>query len=70
LYTVDRKTGQLNSDADAADQWNESLDRAIAHVKQARQGEFPAQPPASCGCPPWCHGIDICRIPRKQAVEE
>lgn len=64
LYTVDKKTRVLESNDDAVAQWQTALDWAVAHVKQARRGEFPAAPPASCGCPPWCHGRDICRIPR------
>jgi RecB family exonuclease len=64
LYEVDRKSSQMEQDDDAIAKWQSALGRAIGHVKQARRGEFPAQPPASCGCPPWCHGRDICRIPR------
>ncbi len=69
LYTIDKKSGQLGQDDEAIASWDGALDQAISHVRQARRGEFPAQPPASCGCPPWCHGIDICRIPRSEVKQ-
>ena len=61
-YIFDRKAGHPDSDDAAQDQWQASLSHAIAHVKRARAGEFPAAPPSTCGCPSWCHGIDICRV--------
>jgi len=63
LYTIDKKTNDLEEDLDATAKWQGALDHAIAHVKSARGGVFPANPPESCKCPPWCHGRDICRVP-------
>ena len=63
LYTIDKKSKQLNEDVEATAKWQAALDRAIAHVKRARNGEFPAGPPDTCNCAPWCHGRDICRVP-------
>ena len=66
LYTFNRKSNEVEPDATAVDQWTDSLNHAIDHVRKARQGQFPARPPETCGCPAWCHGIDICRIPRSE----
>jgi hypothetical protein len=63
LYTIDRKSARLEPDVEADKQWQGALDHAVAHVRRARGGEFSADPPKSCKCPPWCHGRDICRIP-------
>jgi hypothetical protein len=63
LYTIDRKSARLEPDVEAGEQWQGALDHAVAHVRRARVGEFSADPPKSCKCPPWCHGRDICRIP-------
>jgi hypothetical protein len=63
LYTIDRKTARLERDEEANEKWQGALDQAVAHVRRARGGEFSANPPESCRCPPWCHGRDICRIP-------
>lgn len=62
LYTIDKKTSVVTEDDEAAEKWNGALDHAIAHVKSIRAGRFPAEPPSSCNCPPWCHGRDICRV--------
>jgi hypothetical protein len=62
LYAIDKKSGAVVEDIDAADKLDGALDHAIAHVKSIRAGRFPAEPPQSCSCPPWCHGRDICRI--------
>jgi hypothetical protein len=62
LYTIDKKSKKVEADADAKAQWQSALDAAIAHVKRARAGEFPADPPSTCSCPPWCQGRDICRV--------
>jgi hypothetical protein len=62
LYTIDKKTSVVSADSEARAKWEGALDHAIAHVKSIRGGRFPAQPPESCKCPPWCHGRDICRI--------
>ena len=63
LYTIDKKTKRLEDDPAATAKWQGALDHAIAHVKRARGGTFPADPPKTCTCPPWCHGRDICRVP-------
>jgi len=63
LYSVDKKTSRVEEDVDAVAKWQAALDQAIEHVRRARAGEFPAKPPETCKCPPWCHGRDICRIP-------
>ncbi|HQR30822.1 MAG TPA: PD-(D/E)XK nuclease family protein [Anaeromyxobacteraceae bacterium] len=39
-----------------------ALDAAARHVRRVRAGEFPADPPESCGCPSFCHARDICRV--------
>ena len=69
LYTVDKQSSTLEQDDDAVAKWQAALDHAVGHVKQARRGEFPAKPPVSCGCPPWCHGRDICRVPRSSEAQ-
>jgi ATP-dependent helicase/nuclease subunit B len=63
LYTIDKKTHAVDQNQEAADKMQMALNRAVAHVRQIRDGDFPAEPPDSCKCPPWCHGRDICRIP-------
>lgn len=63
LYTIDKKTRKVEEDEEAVAEWQGALDHAVAHVKRARGGEFSADPPQTCSCPPWCHGRDICRIP-------
>ena len=63
LYTIDTKARRLVEDEEAVEQWEDALDHAVTHVRRARDGDFPARPPESCTCPPWCHGRDICRIP-------
>lgn len=62
LYRYDRKQQAVESQDDAQDRWREALGAAIGHVRRARAGEFPADPPPSCGCPPWCHAREICRV--------
>ncbi len=63
LYTVDKNSKVLTKDEEAQAKLEGALDHAIAHVRSARRGDFPAEPPSVCSCPPWCHGRDICRIP-------
>jgi RecB family exonuclease len=62
LYTVDKKTGQVSEDPDAKAQFEGALDAVAAHVLRARGGEFPAAPAPSCGCPSFCHALEICRV--------
>jgi len=63
LYKVDRKTRVLHEDAVGRARLEGALDAAVGHVRAARDGVFPAAPKPSCGCPPFCHAWDICRVP-------
>ncbi len=63
LYRYDKKSGTVQLNEEAHEQMEAALDRVALHVLQVRRGEFPAAPPASCGCPPFCHALEICRIP-------
>lgn len=62
LVTVDRKRGEASADAEARAQLERALDAVATHVLRARRGEFPAEPAPSCGCPSFCHALEICRI--------
>ncbi|MDB4909074.1 MAG: hypothetical protein JWO05_3858 [Gemmatimonadetes bacterium] len=62
LYQFDRKTGEADPDDKAQEKWKDALNAAVMQLKRARAGEFPADPPPSCHCPPWCHGRDVCRV--------
>jgi hypothetical protein len=62
LWTVDKKTGELAPNPDAAAKMESALDATAEHVRHARDGEFPAAPAPSCGCPSYCHAIAICRV--------
>ncbi len=44
-------------------QMERALDGVVDRVRLIRSGEFPARPAPSCGCPPFCHAWDICRVP-------
>lgn len=63
LVTIDKKSGELVQQPDAAAKLDAALDAAAAYVRDMREGRFPVKPASSCGCPPWCHGRDICRVP-------
>ncbi len=60
LFKVSRKgiqpdeVGQARMDA--------ALDAALGHAREVGAGRFPARPARSCGCPPFCHAWDICRV--------
>ena len=56
------KSGELEEQDDARAKYERALDAAAAHVQRVREGVFPAKPAESCGCPPFCHGWDICRV--------
>ncbi len=60
--TVDRKAGQLKEDPKALERLESALDAVTEHVVAVRRGAFPADPPPSCNCPSWCHGLEICRV--------
>lgn len=62
LYQVEPKKQLLIPNAEARDLMQRALDAVAAHVRRARAGEFPARPAPSCGCPPFCHAWDICRV--------
>jgi ATP-dependent helicase/nuclease subunit B len=61
LYQFDKNArGAVHNEA-AAELMEAALDQVAGHVLRARRGEFPASPPESCGCPEFCHAIEICR---------
>ena len=62
LYKIDRKTKILHEDAAGQARMEGALDAVVSHVRAARDGAFPAAPKRSCGCPPFCHAWDICRV--------
>lgn len=62
LFTVAKDTHDVQEDAGAQARFEEALDAAVLHVRGARDGCFPAAPASSCGCPPYCHARDICRV--------
>jgi hypothetical protein len=62
LYKIDRKTKILHQDEAGLARMESALDAVVAHVRAARDGAFPAAPASSCGCPPFCHAWDICRV--------
>ena len=53
----------LTENAEAAARMERALDAVAMHVQRARNGEFPADPAESCGCPSFCASLEICRIP-------
>ena len=50
-------------DAEGAARMGSALDAVVRHVSNVRGGAFPVRPAPSCGCPPFCHAWDICRVP-------
>jgi len=62
LFTVDKDTHDVMEDTGAQARLDAALDAAVLHVRGARDGCFPAAPASSCGCPPFCHAWDICRV--------
>ena len=50
-------------DPDGAARLGGAFDAVVRHVKSVRGGAFPVRPAPSCGCPPFCHAWDICRVP-------
>ena len=69
LQTVNREGDALVSDESAHERMERTLDAVVEHVRRIRTGRFPADPPPSCGCPPWCAAIDVCRIAGGPRVE-
>ena len=70
LWTIDRATGEPVPNPEARARLAAALDRAAAHVARVRRAEFPADPPASCGCPPFCHAREICRVAGGPRIEK
>jgi len=62
LHVYDKRAGEVIESEEGMAQMEGSLDAAVRHVQRVRAGEFPADPPESCGCPSFCHGRDICRV--------
>lgn len=60
--TRPHKAPMLEPDPDAAAKMERALASAAAHVARVRDGEYPARYLDSCGCPPFCHAWDICRV--------
>ena len=60
LYQVTR--AGLTENAEAAERMERALDAVAMHVLRARNGEFPADPAESCGCPSFCASLEICRV--------
>ena len=63
LFTYDGRSRGVREDESAADRMEEALDAVVRHVRAAREGSFPVRPASSCNCPPFCHALEICRIP-------
>lgn len=57
------RKGEVVDAPDATEKLALALDAAGHRVAALRNGEFPAQPTASCGCSKYCPARDICRIP-------
>ncbi len=62
LVSYDRKTKAVLTEPSQVERYQAALEAVATHVKGARAGTFPATPAPSCGCPPFCHALDICRI--------
>jgi RecB family exonuclease len=62
LHQFDRKLGVVVEKQAAVARMETALDRIAGHVLRVRHGEFPAAPAESCGCPDFCHAIEICRV--------
>jgi len=62
LHRYDRKSGEVVLNEEDQSRMEAALDRVAHHVRRVRQGEFPASPAQSCGCPDFCHAIEICRV--------
>jgi hypothetical protein len=63
LYELDKKSQRVVRDAEGEEKLETALDAVANHVRTARSGEFPVVPAESCGCPPFCHALEICRVP-------
>ncbi len=61
LKDYTQKHGLQDHERDQA-KMEDALDRVARHVTNVREGNFPADPPESCGCPFFCPALDICRV--------
>jgi hypothetical protein len=52
----------VTEDAEGRARLESALTAVVRHVRGIRAGAFPARPAPSCGCPPFCHGWDVCRV--------
>ena len=62
LREYDKQTKEVVDADEGMARMEAALDAAARHVRRVRAGEFPADPPESCGCPSFCHARDICRV--------
>jgi ATP-dependent helicase/nuclease subunit B len=62
LHEVDRKLLRLTVNHDNAARLETALDAVAKHVRNARDGVYPASPAPSCKCPDYCHAREICRV--------
>ncbi len=62
LQLVRVDDGAIASDVEGEALLESALDAVVDHVRAVRGGKFPVAPAPSCGCPPFCHALDICRI--------
>ena len=62
LHRYDRKSGEVVANAEDGAKMEAALDRVAGHVLRIRGGKFPVAPAESCGCPHFCHAIEICRV--------
>jgi len=63
LHQIEKRTQVLFQSTEDADRMEQALDHVPRLVRAIRRGEFPVRPAPSCGCPPFCHARDICRVP-------
>lgn len=52
----------VREDGEAERKMEGALSAVARHVRQMRDGLFPAKSAPSCHCPPFCHAWDICRV--------
>jgi ATP-dependent helicase/nuclease subunit B len=62
VHRIDPKSGGVFEDEAELAKLERALDAVGEHVARARLGLHPAQPARSCGCPPFCHAWEICRV--------
>jgi hypothetical protein len=62
LYEFDKNSHRAVGDEEGEAKLEAALDAVADHVRTARSGQFPVRPAESCGCPSFCHAIEICRV--------